>query len=109
MADGFRAEGRRHLSESATPERRAARGAKIRASRQQGAAPPRPCEHCGTTYVPTGTRQRDCADCGSVVRRERGRERDARRRGRRIAPSRHTSWRSALKGSMGIQPLSAGT
>ena len=32
MADGVRAEGRRHLSESATPERRAARGATIRAS-----------------------------------------------------------------------------
>ena len=82
MTDGIRAEGRRHLSESATPERRAARGAKISASRQCGAAPPRPSERCGTTYRPTGTRQRYCAACGPLVQRERWRERDARRRDR---------------------------
>jgi hypothetical protein len=57
LADGFQAEGKRPRSAKAMPERRAARGAQISASRQQGAAPLRHCERYGAIDHPTGARQ----------------------------------------------------
>lgn len=31
---------------------------------------PKTCERCGVTYIPTGTRQKYCEDCGAIIKKE---------------------------------------
>lgn len=47
---------------------------------------PKTCERCGVTYIPTGTRQKYCKECGAIVQAGFRRAYEKKRREARKKP-----------------------
>ena len=47
---------------------------------------PKACERCGVTYIPTGTRQKYCRECGAIVQAGFRRAYEKKRREARKKP-----------------------